>query len=320
MPQRHSKNSGSHTYGVFSYRERQNCGFMQKQEARLGQDSQLPFGHCWLSLQPAVDPVVTPSGHTYSREYLLEHMSLQGEELKRRRGEWEKEQRDLERREEAQSKKQRLAETAAFQRANDPLQASARRIIMPSSSSSQTTRGALVVAPSASALSTEVVLPKSLPPPESRLREVGKPDAMFWLPQHAPVAPKRATEEPPKRPASPVTGAPLRVKDLVSLPLTRADSKKVVTTNAGDDVRYLCHVSGDEITTQPVLFIRSTGCVVLEAVAKRLNVLDSKVCPVTSRKFKEKDVIKLVSGKSAYAASGGTELLVKKHRATGGGA
>ena len=37
-------------------------------EARFGVDSQLPFGYCHLTLGPVIEPVVTPSGHLYSRE------------------------------------------------------------------------------------------------------------------------------------------------------------------------------------------------------------------------------------------------------------
>ena len=74
MPQKHAKNNGSSTYGVFSHTERKQCDFMSSQEARCGSDSQLPFGWCALSLRPAVDPVATPSGHVYSREAILEHL------------------------------------------------------------------------------------------------------------------------------------------------------------------------------------------------------------------------------------------------------
>ena len=305
MPQRHSKNAGSHTYGVFSYKEREKCEFMQKEEARLGVDSQLPFGHCWLSLAPAVDPVVTPSGHTYSREAILEHMASRSQDLKRRRDEWEAQERQAARAEARATEQRRLDEATAFEAANDP---TAKK---PSSSVAASSSRALVVV---AATTTEE--PKT--EPTSALREVGKPDAMFWLPQHAPeISQRRRLEEPPKRPPSPITGTPLRMKDLVSLPLTRADSKKA---RGGDDVRFLCHVSGDEITTQPVIFIRTTGCILLKAVADRLDILNTHICPITGRSFKSKDVIPLVSGTSAYAASGGTDLVVKKYRPTGGGA
>ena len=89
MPQKHSKNNGSSTYGVFSYGERKRCEFMSSIDERTGADAQLPFGWCALSLQPAKDPVCTPSGHIYSRESLLEHMVSKGDELKAARAKWD---------------------------------------------------------------------------------------------------------------------------------------------------------------------------------------------------------------------------------------
>jgi hypothetical protein len=58
------------------------CDYGTK-EARFGVDSQLPFGYCALTLAPVVEPVVTPSGHIYSREAIFEHMLTKNQELKR---------------------------------------------------------------------------------------------------------------------------------------------------------------------------------------------------------------------------------------------
>ena len=70
-------------------------------------------------------------------------------------------------------------------------------------------------------------------------------------------------------------GAELRSKDLVSLDLRRSSvGKASQNKNDGHDVRFLCHVSGDEITTQEVLLIKPTGCIILEPVARKLKVLD----------------------------------------------
>ncbi|KAH8063843.1 ubiquitin protein ligase [Aureococcus anophagefferens] len=162
MPQKHAKNNGSSTYGVFSHTERKQCDFMSSQEARCGSDSQLPFG--W------------PSSRT-----------------------------------------------------------------------------------------------------------------SYWLPPLTPEAPAKKLAEPPRRPPSPMTGAPLRSKDLYKLDLRKAESAKTSRNDHdGSDVRYLCHVSGDEITTQNVLLIRNTGCVVLEPVATRLGLMKEKRCPVSGAKFKDK--------------------------------
>lgn len=79
---------------------------------RVGKDSQLPFGHCCLSLQPAMDAVVrsfmlryslsaytivnrvvnSPSGHIYSREAILEYILHKSRELKAAAAAFEDEQ------------------------------------------------------------------------------------------------------------------------------------------------------------------------------------------------------------------------------------
>ena len=50
---------------------------------RLGTESQLPFGYCCLSMHPAEEAVVSPSGHIYSREFILEYLLTKSKELKK---------------------------------------------------------------------------------------------------------------------------------------------------------------------------------------------------------------------------------------------
>ena len=349
MPQKHSRNNGSSTYGVFSHGERKQCDFMQSLEARCGSDSQLPFGWCALSLQPAVDPVATPSGHIYSRECLLEHMVAKQAELKRARELWEAEQA-------ADARREREAAATAderllleFQTTNDPLASRAAAAATaggrggagaaassssssssrePSAKRSRTEGGGYshsnFAAPVPAAGSTEIVVRQMSKKVDMDARDLHKTElarTSHWLPTFTPEAPAKKLAEPPRRPPSPTTGAELRAKDLLKLDLKRAEVAKTSrNANDGSDVRFLCHVSGDEITTQNVLLIRNTGCILLEPVAKRLGVLNEKRCPVTGQKFKDKDVIRLANAVSGYAASGGKDLLVKKYRAQGGGA
>lgn len=77
---RHSKNVGDkHHFGHFE-KGKTDTGTIT---ARLGTDSQLPFGYCCLSLNPVEDPVISPSGHIYSREAILEYLLLKTQELKK---------------------------------------------------------------------------------------------------------------------------------------------------------------------------------------------------------------------------------------------
>ena len=79
MPARHSKNAGSRAH--FTHHEKSQAANSIKQ--RIGGESQLPFGYCSLSLHPAEDAVVSPSGRIYSREYILEYLLTKSKELKK---------------------------------------------------------------------------------------------------------------------------------------------------------------------------------------------------------------------------------------------
>jgi len=72
-------------------------------------------------------------------------------------------------------------------------------------------------------------------------------------------------------------------------------------------------VSHKTITTQPTIAIAKTGQVMLKSVYKELAEPDM-TCPITGKKFKQKDVLELVKGKSGYAASG--ETVARKYNPT----
>lgn len=109
---------------------------------------------------------------------------------------------------------------------------------------------------------------------------------------------------PPERPLSPMTGEPLKLKQLIPLHLIREgdDEKSLSKTNSSTG-KVLCAVSHKQITTQPTVCIKTTGQVMLKSVYEEL-AKPNMVCPVTSKKFKEGDVLELIKGKSGFAASG----------------
>lgn len=58
-----------------------------------------------------------------------------------------------------------------------------------------------------------------------------------WVPMFTPEAKESAVKAPPKRPPSPMTGAPLKTSDLIPINLEREEGKP------GDRVRFICPVS-----------------------------------------------------------------------------
>lgn len=58
-----------------------------------------------------------------------------------------------------------------------------------------------------------------------------------WVPMFTPEAKESAVKAPPKRPLSPMSGAPLKTSDLIPINLEREES------NVGERVRFICPVS-----------------------------------------------------------------------------
>lgn len=132
----------------------------------------------------------------------------------------------------------------------------------------------------------------------------------FWLSEYQPVHDDSETNllrkgPPPERPLSPMSGNPLRLKDLIPIELDREES-----TNKG---KVVCAVSGKAITTQQVVAIKKTRQVMLLDVYEKL-AKPTMTCPIKGKKFKEKDVIILQKASSGFAASG--EVIAKRYRPT----
>ena len=109
-----------------------------------------------------------------------------------------------------------------------------------------------------------------------------------------------------------MTGRPLRRNDLTPVRFTVADKERRGGPTA-EEGRFCCAVTRKEITHQPVVLLKSTGQVMLEDVAKRL-AFPTMTCPITGKKFREKDVIYLKSGGTAYSSH--NTVQAEKYRPT----
>ena len=137
----------------------------------------------------------------------------------------------------------------------------------------------------------------------------------YWLAAHAPTH-EVLIEEPPKRPSSPTSGNPLRMKDLTPITIPRAE----------DSNEPICAVSKNSLkNTQPIA-LKPSGIVISEKVFNEF-MKDDDHCPVTGMKINKKkgDVIRLRRGGSGFASTsikedgeGGMEsgIIAKKYKAT----
>lgn len=132
----------------------------------------------------------------------------------------------------------------------------------------------------------------------------------FWVPEFTPAHREERAKPPPERPPSPMTGQPLRMKDLYEVDLQEDDA-----TAKSLDKKYVCAVSHKQITFQPAVLLRKPRKVVLESIYKDL-VAPTMTCPITGEKLRKKDVIPLAKAGSSFSAAGAVETEKYTHTTT----
>jgi nitric oxide synthase-interacting protein len=292
--QRHSKNAGIMGSEALSYHERRALGFGTVKE-RVGKDSQGNFYDCCLTLQPAVDPVVTPDGYLYSREALLENLLQQKKAIKRRLAAYEAQQAEEAQKAAEQAAVTHEAKLIAFDRQNHMgiSAKTAKRIeqaITEEASTMHDAKGAKAA--------------QNIKEYADRSKQL----KAFWVPSQAPEA-KDLLAKPDSATYCPASGKKLRLKDCVAVKFTPVPE--------GESGRFMDPVTKDTLSNASRLVVlRPSGDVLLEDTYK--------ACVKPEGEFKgvrlgEKDVIKLQTGGTGYAARDGDKVQVQKHFALGPG-
>jgi nitric oxide synthase-interacting protein len=311
---RKSKQPGGHNPLTYAETKRLKSSGYGTQSTRLTTESQLPFGYCHLSTSPAVEAVATPSGHIYEREAIVQYLLTKNGELKRERKEYEKQRLEVENRRVAYEEANRKKEVERFVKKDQGA--------MSESSTALVVREDAAAAKNVARGTVSSTTSAAKPTKENSLKQVS-----YWLSEAQPMHKKgqanydgefdylkeiEALPPPPsERSASPMSVQPLKLKQLIPLNLLHeGDDTKSKGTG-----KVLCAVSSHkQITTQlPTICIKSTGQVMLKSVYEEL-AKPTMVCPVTSKKFKESDVLELIKAKSGFAASG--EVISKKYNPT----
>mmetsp|Transcript_13798 Transcript_13798/g.16714 ORF Transcript_13798/g.16714 Transcript_13798/m.16714 type:complete len:288 (+) Transcript_13798:67-930(+) len=257
---------------------------------RIGEDSHLPFGYCWLTLKPAVDPVASPSGHIYSKESIYEYLLAKIETLGKEKKAYEEQEARLKTERSEASSKRKSEEIEKFidTQENFSLPKEKKRNLGKATSS-----GNNFLIKVANKIDTRSKAEKA-----AELKHSSP-----WLPEFTPEAQAKLLKKPRRRPPSPVTGKDLRLKDLYPVDLEPS----------GTDGKFQCAVTKKEIKYQPMVLIRKSRKVITKESFDRL-AKESKRCPVTNVKFKDKDVIYLKGGSSSFAASAKEKAKAEKYR------
>jgi len=287
---RKGKQPGGHN--PLTYNELKKLTSYGTTTARLGTESHNRFGDCCLGLSPATDPVSTPSGHIYSREAIVSYLLTKNQEIKEARLKYE-------------------AQLSTDQDRTDlTLQAVEKQKV----EDFATKDGCPAqISKEGHAISHKNSLGRIINTSTKEELRTSLKRTSFWLSESQPQYTAESIEEdvrnnpPPRRPDSPMSGRPLRMKELIPMTLQREEGVGSI------EGKCICAVSGKAITTQPVILIKKTGVVMLKEFYDTL-AKSSHICPVTGKKFKDKDVITLNKGTSGFAASG--EVIAKKYRPT----
>ena len=267
--------------GFHSHAEKAK-GFGGSIKAHLTTEQHLPFGYCCLCLKPAIDPVVSPSGHIYEKEVILQYILTKTQELKKQTIKNPNNNNNLvlinkneDSKQEEDKFKQKQQE---FMNKADCI--ANKNILKEDEKSYQTEERS-----------------KLIDDTDNEKKQVALKHANPFMPQFQPssstITPKNTSKQ---RPSSPMSGKPIRSKELISLNIEKE------TKN--DDIRVVCSVSKKTITSQKVIVIKSTGILMLKSVYIDLKLNESLQCPVTNKKFKKSDVIELVRAGSGFAGCG----------------
>ena len=220
MPSKHSKNAGDRHH--FTYQEKQLAGVGSIRQ-RIGTDSQLPFGHCPLTLNRINEAVVSPSGRIYEREAILEYLLTKTKELKELRIQYERQLEQERSKEHQQNYDQKINEIQNFSKTQDGVSACHRSL-----TDEEQQKSALVSR-------------KRIVDDTSREEQLAKLQQVCpWIPQFTPNASESKLVEPPKRPVSPFSRQPLRSKDLIPVTLTSESSS---SSSSSSDSKFICPVS-----------------------------------------------------------------------------
>jgi len=262
----------------------------------LGSDCFLPFGYCCLSLKPAKDPVATPEGYIYDREFILEALLQQKIDLQEQAKKYAEQERRKDRKEQMEKRREQLKEIEEFQKADQGLfssDASHKRAL-------DRSERRIPGAPDDDR-------------PEKRLRDgellvVDKSEQRsksFWAKETTPNAAPAELAKVDLTTKCPMSGKKLRVKDLIPLKMEVLDKKNF--DSGGGRGTFCCPVSKHSIRHEQAVLIKPSGWVVLESVLKDCVYPEMK-CPVTGKKLKGKeDVMKLQQGGTGFAAHNKTE-------------
>lgn len=269
---RHARNCTAGA--VYTYHEKKKdaaaSGYGTQSE-RVGKDSVKSFDCCSLTLQPCRNPVVTKDGYLFDKEAILEYIITKKNEYTRKLKQYEKQ---------LKKEENELKELAAAEKEANLVKFMSREKNISHSKSSDNQ-------PSSSVSNLANGKHKELP--------------SFWIPSQLPDAKIAKMEKPDPTVYCPISGKPLKMKDLIEVKWTLVNDPDDKKSLIAKENRYMCPITHDILSNAvPCAIIKTSGHVVtMECVEKIIK--KDWLHPLTGEKLKEKDIIPLQRGGTGYA-------------------
>ncbi|KAM0731298.1 Nitric oxide synthase-interacting protein-like protein [Formica fusca] len=238
---------------------------------RVGKDSVKDFDCCCLTLQPCRNPVITKDGYLFDKESILEYILTKKREYTRKLKEYEKQKQKKEEQLQEQTANEELKKLQNFLKDEKTIVSNGLST-MDGVSVSNMKNGKDKVLPS------------------------------FWIPSKTPEATETSLQKPDKTIYCPVSGNPLKVKDLIPIKFTQVkdpdDKRSLIVKQA----RYMCPITHDILGNNvPCAAIKTTGDVVTMECVEKLIKKDW-INPLDSSKLTPSDIILLQRGGTGYAS------------------
>lgn len=280
---RHGRNCTAGT--VYTYHERKKdtkqSGF-GSQSIRFGKDAVKEFDCCSLTLQPCKEPVITEDGHLYDKEAILTNILHQKKEISRKLKEYEKQKlkAEKEQKELAVAEQETKTKEFAQQEANPIGQKYAEH----KAEEEKRSHGSIS--------NVESGRDKKLP--------------SFWIPSLTPEASATVLKKPDEKVRCPMSGKPLKLKDLIPVNFTPIKDRDEKTSLISKTNRYVCAMTNDVLgNSVPCVVLKPSGAVVTQECVEKIIKKDM-IDPISGKKMTEKDLIVMQRGASGFTGAGVT--------------
>ncbi|KAL0126231.1 hypothetical protein PUN28_004982 [Cardiocondyla obscurior] len=237
---------------------------------RVGKDSVKDFDCCCLTLQPCRNPVITKDGYLFDKEAILEYVLTKKREYARKLKEYEKQKQKEEEQSQEQTANEELKKLQNFLKSEKTIVSSGPSTTDEDSVSNMKN-------------GKDKILPS------------------FWIPSKTPGVKEIALQKPDKTIYCPVSGKPLKVKDLIPIKFTVVqdpdDKRSLIVKQA----RYMCPITHDVLGNNiPCAVIKTTGDVVTMECVEKLIKKDW-INPLDNSKLTPADIIPLQRGGTGYS-------------------